>query len=472
MASPGEAIPSADGAEARIFMEVGDTRSLSSAVSFVSAILGRTIDAPMPDAISGMQSPNVGRTVDALKTIRDFIDASSSIAMLATTTSGDVSGLYVSMFVDDEKFDPLVKSGDGRAVRVEEWAGRGGDAWIMRPSDGASSADVLYVTRVRAGDKSVVSIADDPKSIEEMSQAAANPARRLTVSRKTEGPNFVSVKFDPSLALEELKLGETETSWNVMDDRVAIQWFSDLYSGVASRLASRDFAPSAPPVLGEGELALLASADPSFFIYTMFPNADDPVKSFFGRYGKGIPSQLTEDLEAILNKCRISVAVATKGKSVSTAYLVLDTAAESSLDKLYGIASLLLGSGRQLDGWDSVLSVPTGTSVSALVARRGGTLLLGAGEFEEYGKIAEASGDIVERIASPSSMFGLTAFPNRLMVSEGVIAQALSSGLSGLARDAGSLAAFRDIIDVGKIDRFDLTQSIDGRTDINIFLRK
>ncbi|MDR3077014.1 MAG: hypothetical protein LBU26_06900, partial [Synergistaceae bacterium] len=182
MASPGEAIPSADGAEARIFMEVGDTRSLSSAVSFVSAILGRTIDAPMPDAIPGMQSPNVGRTVDALKTIRDFIDASSSIAMLATTTSGDVSGLYVSMFVDDEKFDPLVKSGDGRAVRVEEWAEHGGDAWIMRPSDDASSADVLYVTRARAGSKSVVSIADDPKSIEEMSQAAANPARRLTVS--------------------------------------------------------------------------------------------------------------------------------------------------------------------------------------------------------------------------------------------------------------------------------------------------
>ena len=199
--SPGDAIPSAGEAEARVFVEVGDTASLSSAVSFVSAVLGRTEDAPMPDAIPGMSSSNVGRTVEVLNTIRDFIDASSSIAMLATATSDDVSGLYVSMFVDDGKFDPLVKSGDGRAVRVEEWAERGGDAWIMRPSGDAASADVLYVTRARAGDKSVVNIADDPKSIEAMSQAAASPARRLTVSRRTEGPNFISVKFNPPLGL-------------------------------------------------------------------------------------------------------------------------------------------------------------------------------------------------------------------------------------------------------------------------------
>jgi hypothetical protein len=469
--APEDAIP-ATASQASLFMKVGDTDSLSSAVSFTARLIEFAKDLPTVDAGRGDDPEAIGRAAAFMMSMKDFIEAADEIALYAT--SGDVSGFYVSMFVDDEKFDPLVKSGDGRVVRVEEWDtryGGEGNAWILRPGDGAVSGDSLYAARTRIGDRSVVYMAGDENSIGVMSKAASDSEKRLKVDRRTEGPNFIRVDFDEPIEANGLKLSEAETSWANLDDRITLEVFSDLYKDVEDRLASRDFAPNPVPMLGEGEVALFADIDPAFFIYTMFPNEPDPVKSFFDDFGMGIPSQFAGDLIDILKRCRISAIAVTKGDAVSTAYLVIDTAALGAVDKFFGIGRLFLRGERALEGWDSAFNMPTGIEMSALVARRGGTILIGAGDFSEYEKTLEVSGDM-GRIASRSNVLGIKVDKGALAVKEGVMAQVLSEALAGGMRRAGDFAALAEIAELDKLDDFSLTQTLDGRVDIDIKLRK
>jgi hypothetical protein len=467
MTSPMDAIPSADGTPAHMLVGVEDTASLSSAISFISNLAGRGSVLSIPGVIPDFDA-GVLPSAAYLDMTRDMIDASRSMAMLVT--SDDAPGLYVSMFVDDAKFDPLVKSGDGRALRVEAWPGAGNDAWTMRPSGETASADVLYITRRNIGGNSVVNIANAPELIGAMSRAAANPAERVKTARKTELPNFVRIKLEESADVNGLSLSEAEASWNRTDGLISLQMFSDMYGGVSARLAGGDFSPPPPPLLGYGEPALLASIDPAFFIYAMFPSEDDPFRALFRRAGAS--PLFSGDIEAILRQSRISAVVTTRENSVGTAYLILDTGAVGSVDKLFGVAGLLLGGGREENGWDSVISVPTGTSVGATVARRGGRVLFGAGDWSEYAKSADISDDAMKKAASPSNAFGAVIFPSRLIVSEGEMAGLFRDGVAGLMESAGPLAALRGDFNPDKIDRFSLAQSRAGRIDIDIFLRK
>jgi hypothetical protein len=296
------------------------------------------------------------------------------------------------------------------------------------------------------------------------------------MERKTEGPNFAGfTSMKPLEATEELTWNEAEVSWNISEERVAIQWFSDLFDGFA-RLASRDFAPASTPMMGEGNLAFFGTADPAFFIYAMFPNERDSIKSFVNRFGKQIPAvvlaQFAGDIEAILRQCRISAVLVTKDEAVNTAYLLVDTAAARSVDKLYGLASLFLGAGMRLERWDSAHIVPTGANASALVAKKGGTILVGWGDFYEYERTGAVSADVVKIAALSEGAFGVTAIPRHLRVKEGPIADILADALGEYSERAGVLGEFKDALDYERVENFTLNQSFGGRLDIDITLRK
>jgi hypothetical protein len=473
LSSPEDAIPEVAGAEAQLFMKVEDTASLSSAISFISHFIEHTRGIPISSIIPQVDWANAGKTVEILDSIKDFVDASDEIALYVT--SGDVTAFFASLFVDDEKFDPLAKSDDGHFPQAEERnVGRAGsevNEWRLNPFGDASNGDLLYAARERIGDNSVVYIVDDEKLLGEMSSAASDPSKRARIVRRTDGSNFIRIKLNDSLDVEGFLLSETEVSWNKTEESVNVQWFSDVYDRIALELASKDFIPKSAPILGEGDLGLFVSLDPAFFIYAMHPNDSDPIKSFLAKYGKKIPAQLVSAIEAILRRCRASAVIVTKGTSISTAYLVIDTAATESVDKLYGIASLFFASSGKLDGWDSTLNVSTGTEVRALVAKKGGTILLGAGDFDEYGKTDVVSRD-VERIAFPSNAFGVTVTPRLLKVRDGAVAKVLAGGLAKAMEGVGDFAALKDMVSFEEVDNFNLTHSMGGRIDINILLRK
>jgi hypothetical protein len=319
----------------------------------------------------------------------------------------------------------------------------------------------------------VVYVGNDEKSVDGMSSAAADPGKRLEMPRSTEGSNFVRINFETPMEVGGLRLSETETSWNVSGDHVTIQWFSDVYKDVSAGLASRDFAPESAPVMGEGDPAFLAVLDPAFFIYTMFPGETDPIKSFLNQYGRAIPPQFAGELEAILRQCRLSVVLVTKGESVSTAYARLDTTANESIDKLYDIASLLVGGNTELDGWESAFKLPAGAGISAIAAKKKGAMFVGAGDLEDFTKAVVVSGDM-EKTASPSNVFGMTVTPPLLGVKEGALARMLADAIAGIVKRAEDSGVFAlgDMGGFSKIDSFNLRHSINGRMDIDIILRK
>jgi len=469
ISSPSDAIPSVEGISAYMLMNVSDTGSLHSALSVLPDLVDKMGKIPRPDGIPDEDACKTAETIVFSAKVRDLVGASDAIALYVT--SADVLGLYVSMFVDDKKFDPLIKSGDRQLARTEEWTERkgDGDAWILR-SD-ASSDDVLYVTRRHFGETSVVNFAREEKAIEAMAEAAADPSKRLQMENLPGEPNFIRIKLDEPAEINGLKLSETELSWSRSDEQVSIRWSSDMFDGVSDRIVSGDFTPNPPPIMGNGELALLASVDPMFVIYSILPDEDDPVKAFSERFVRGIPAQFAGDLEAILRQCRVSAAVVTSGDVVCTAYVTIDTAAEETLDKLYGIASLFLGGGKELEGWDSALNVPTGTQLNAIAARRGGTVLFGAGDFEEYRHSAEISGDL-EVITSVSNIFGVKALPSRLKLNEGVIAGMLQSNIEAYLERIPCIMEFCDTLDFDRVDHVTVTQAVNVVVKIDIYMRK
>ena len=468
ISSPGDAIPSIDGVSAYMLINADDTRSLHAVLSFIPDLADKIGKFPEL-GIPGVDAGNIAETINFFANMRDITGASN--AMTLYVTSSDVPGLYLSMFVDDEKFDPLMTNADRQLAETEEWTDREGEggAWILRPT--AGDIDTLYVTRAHIGNTSVVHISNEEKGIQAMSAAAADPSKRLNIERLTEEPNFIRIKLDEPIDMEGQKLSETELSWSRSDERVSIRLFSDIFDNISDKMADSDFTPKAPPVIGNGELAILASFDPMFMVYTIMPNEDDPARVFFERFGGAIPSQFAGDLEAILRQCRISAAIVTSGDVISTAYLTIDTAAEDAVDKLYVWANLFLGAGTELEGWDSVLNVPTGTPLTAILARRGGTVLLGAGDFAELEHSPEIPGNL-EMIASRSNAFGVMAVPSRLMVNEGFLAGILISGVEAFLDRLPGIAEFDGAADFGRIENFTVTQAMDGNIHIDISIRK
>ena len=473
ISSASDAIPLVEGVTAYMLMETRDTGSLSSALSIIPDFVDRMSRFPMPGGIPGTDAGNIAEAIDFLALMRDFADVSEAMAIYAT--SSDVTTrLYVSMFVDDEKFDSLIESRDRQwqSAPAEEWTNHGGegDAWILRPGMPEFDADTLYVTRLRIGDKSVVNIAGEEEAIQGMRAAAADPSKRVNIERQTDEPNFIRIKLDEPVGIEGQQLNETELAWRRSDENISIRWYSDIFDDISDSIESGDFTPQAPPVIGHGELALLASIDPMFLIYTILRNEDDPAKAFFERVGRGIPAQFAGDLETILRQCRVSAAIVTSGNALSTAYLTIETAEEGAIDRLFGIASLFLG-GRELEGWDSALNVPTGTPLNAIVARRGGTVMFGAGDFEEYGYSAAIPRDL-EAVTSRANAFGLTAIPSRLKVNEGFFANMLMSEIESFLDYFPEVAKLGGAGDFDWIDRFTVTQAMDGRVYIDISVRK
>jgi len=452
-----DSIPSG-ASDARLFMQVSDTRSLTSFISWMS------------DVASRVSSGDIAKTIGVLNSLRNIADASEEIVVYATPE--DIPQLYVSLSADDEKFDSIIENAEkpGRNFHLEKWAGNSGDgedAWILKAAGGGSDGlDFLYMTRRHAGGVSLVNASPKADAIEKMREASRDPSKRLSLARRTEGANHIQVNFAEPLNLEGFSLSAAETSWSRDDRRIHIESYSDLFDNVTLGLANRSFTPGAIPILGEGELVLLASVDPAFFISASLPLESDPIKYAVWKHAASIPAFFPENVEAILRNCRLSAVVISKGTEISAGYLVLDTEATDSLDKIFGAVLPLFGSEVKVDGWDSAYLVPAG-GAELLVARGSRMLLVGVGDVAEYGKKMETQADIAA--AASAGVLGMRVSSELFSLKAPGMTETLGEIFNRLGGyDVRGLILKAQI---EKVERLSMSQSLDGLGNIEILLK-
>jgi hypothetical protein len=472
ISSPEEALPDVGGSDAYVLASVADTASLSSAISIVSGVLSSAGEWPgLPDAAANLSGDEFKTALSALGYLKNFVDTSTELAVYVT--SSDVSELYVSMFADDQKFDSFIAGKDLGALRVNEWKtdkADDGNAWMLdSPLGERGNKPLFYVTRRRVGDFSLVNIATKEDGIDRMRLAASDASKRLGVTRSTEGPNFVKVRFKEPLRIENWTLGEAETSWESSGAKLRIQSFSDMYDRMISASISRDFVPTRPPILGEGELVLLATFDPVLYGRSILPGEEDPIGVLVDTYGSSIPAELAGDLKSILRNCRISsVLVADKNSDApQIAYIALETSAVGSVDKLYGLASMFLGAGKELEGWESAYSIAASDQLNIVLVRRGGMVLLGVGKLDDYAKNLAVSPEI-ENFVSPSNVVGAYATSRLLDLKGEFMTKSIFEGIEEAMNKKGVPDSIREIIGQKSIGTLGLKQTADGRSYIDI----
>ncbi|MDR0652180.1 MAG: hypothetical protein LBG12_02625 [Synergistaceae bacterium] len=468
--SPEYAIPSAAPDEGAVVVKIIDTRSLRRIVPRVSSYLETNSEDITRDRLR-----DIAKGFSFLDKANAFLDAVDSLAV-SVTPDGE---FYASLSVDGEKFDKFAASDDSSFMRLERWDGAnipsGGDAWILKSFPPEIADKPLYMMRWRVGEQNVVNIASEAEKIGEMTEAAGNPEKRLNVARKTEGENFVVLNLREPVEMNGFSLSHAETSWNVKDDGLEIRWYSDMYAPIVAHLTERTFSPGAVPMLGDGEVAFFADIDPAFFISASFPTEPDPIKKALETRGASIPPLFAAGVEDILRNCRISAVAVVKGQAIDTAYMVIETEARGSIDKLYGLARLLAGSSIQLDGWDSAFEVKIDPRFNVIAAQHGGVVLLGIGNAVSFGKKARVPADVVPP-PDTSRALVLTATSRILNVKAPSMDETLMDAIKKYQSERNTPVALQNIelLDrlMDRLDRFAFTQSLDGRGEMNITFKE
>ncbi|MDR1650848.1 MAG: hypothetical protein LBR87_03595 [Synergistaceae bacterium] len=465
---PEVSIPGVSDRDSYVYAKVADTESLSSSISFLSEAILKMTGSEVPAIAADFAGEDVRKTLALLGMMKGLADTSSQIAVCAA--SGDVTELYASLFVDGGKFDAFVASSDSASFRFEEWAtdkaGPEGRAWV-RKSAGSKTPD-LYITKRDLGDRSLVNVSASEAGIDSMNAAASDASKRMSADRVTEGPNFAMVKFREPMTVRGLSVGSSETSWSAGENRVNIQSYSDVYAGIAAKMSSRDFSPSRTPMLGDGELALYVSLDPLFYSHLIFPGEEDPMRRVLSVYGGSIPENLAGEFKTILENSRLSVVVTTKDNLPNTVYAVLDTAAVESVDRLFGLASLIFRPGESLEGWDSASTMPLpGKSYSAILARKKGLVLLGVGNVSDYAKTLRLPASS-EGLLAPDGVISVLATSDLLSMKEDEASKSLFEIAEDSMNTPGAAKLLGDMINLKNIRSVSLKQTLDGKGDMDV----
>jgi hypothetical protein len=194
------------------------------------------------------------------------------------------------------------------------------------------------------------------------------------------------------------------------------------------------------PMLGRGDLAMVAAVDVPFLCFSMFPTASNPVKVFLSDFASGrFPLAQMQDLTAILESGRVSVVVVADQlkNEPNAAYIVVESKAAESMDRVFALASLFLGSSVDLPGWNSAYSSSIVGGHSVVAARRSDAILFGIGRAEEYAQSPTIPEDIGD-FADPHDLVNIVARKPFIDVAEYFFGNAARSKL--IERDMWSLA--------------------------------
>ena len=436
---------------ARMLPALGDRRFGSALDAFEQ--LGRSFAELASGDVDTTGLDQVRTALDGLDTAKRYLDLTKRAAVLVV--SGDNAGrsgqpeIFLSFIPNAEKFDAYLAS----TTDLQKWetdkAGAKGSAWIV--GGDAGSAD-LYMLRTGDGEN-VVLVSDSEKGIERMLEAKRKPEARMEIKRFNQGPDYLQARLPVAVKdTGEEKNAFAELAW-VEDERSAhLQIHTDIYSVMTGRSVPKSGLEGKDlPLLGSGDLALVAAIDLPFACFSVFPAEEDPVGRALSFFEGELPEMYLSDIKSIVEQGRVSAVIVADPATgePNTAYLVLETKAKGAVDRYYGLAGFFMQP-VALEGWDSALSMSIGLPQNPIVARRGDIVLMGIGRPEDYAVAATVPKDIAD-FAAPHDLMNFVATSSLLKASGSSLGRTLQKQLIGADVPA-------EVIETLGIDELDAVQ--------------
>lgn len=327
---------------------------------------------------------------------------------------------YLAFTPKEEAFRELLSNPDNSLFTIEPWENQDGyEAWMIKPlPDPVEKLPTLYMLKSKKSHYPSgvpILVSNNPEGIDQMMTALGNGALRINVKRYNQGPDFAQFTFPVETAKGGKENAIAEMAW-IEDDTSAHAQF---YSNMASLMTGRDVPKSGLrgddlPLLGNGNLAFIAAFDIPYALFTAYPKASDPVEEALDEFAKQAPLPFfqKEDLRSVMSKGRLSLVVVEEdGKKgdYSTAYIVIESKAKDSLEKLASLPKKMMKKS-SLQGWDSCYTINAGGKIQALLAQRGEILMLGVGSLDSYSKKAKILPEIKD-FAAPRDLANLVATP-------------------------------------------------------------
>ncbi|MDR1134052.1 MAG: hypothetical protein LBL05_07790, partial [Synergistaceae bacterium] len=399
-----------DGAVVLKVSDMGTLRSLAFGLepAVPSLIPGNVSESPAGENILSSVRPSMG-------SLKELFEAMDEISLLVVPS--DDPAVYASFVEQDGALD-IFMSRLGTPFTVSAWdSNPGGKMTGWKISLPLLENPVLYVLKRPYGKRNIVYAASTEEGVGEMLSTSRDPDRRFVTERATSGKDFLQIKFPGGFTSGAAKralapLGrtpeaQTERAGNVLWTTGEISWTKEgnvleheTYSDFMTK--NPELAANMPKItqdtkfFGDGELTCFVAFDAGFLMKCAFPDSPNPVGEALGIFGeKQIALAAAEGgLKTILKNARLSAACTEKAGRAQTAYLLLETDADETLDKLWRMYSpftaMLGGEPLKLDGWNSAISayIPFygGSGANIVLAHKRGALLIGMGEAANFSK--------------------------------------------------------------------------------------
>jgi uncharacterized coiled-coil protein SlyX len=412
------ALPAAPDAKSTIALKLSDTGALGGVVSDLSRTI-TTLSSINP-RMQGLE-----KLIPMVDMIKDFAAATQEMSMLIIPSPNP--DFYISFLADEDKFDEFISRPPNPYYNFEAWdtifAPK--EAWTFHV-EGASKP-LFYILKRQVGEKALVLLAKNEKAISEMSLTLWGKSPRFAVERATSGPNYYQVKFKDGFKIKDiadafsfnpymrtLPMGNTdkvlwtisECSWTREEDVISFDSYSDFLKQNPELTRTRKASTEPFTIFGDGDLAYFVSIDAGLLLHCVFLGSDDPagqVYSLLSGLGGAAMSILSEkDIKEILANSKLSIACVANGKKISTAYLMLETDASETINKLFKISDSIGGSGAKIPGWSDAISLPLQVPgiPDIVMAKNDGAIMFGLGDessFEHMITIPESYKDYVLR---------------------------------------------------------------------------
>jgi hypothetical protein len=471
------AMPALSGNEEYYFVKLAHPAALVSAITALGDVMTNLTDMTETagdNELSEMMGENIDldelpKLMDFLGGITGFIDGTKEMAILVK--SPDMT-LYLSFLADDEHFNKFI-SPEGSLRNIEKWDSGRGDGWkfsIGAPIASAEDLAVFNMVRRPAGKSNLVMISSSEEGVRLMTSALDNPSLRMTQARNTTGEDYMLIRLSSDIGwMDGRSPISGELSWGTSGNKTTIQTYTDVYDRTKAPVSSVA-QKSEIPLMGNGDLAMFATVDVPFLCFSLFPDSPDPVQTFFDAIegfapaDNGVTGALIGDMKTLLSQGRLSAAVVLDGENnPSQAYLIIESGANLSINKLFTLITLGINRPAEISGWDTAYSASMSPKMSFVLARKEGAMMLGYGDVAGYGQRANIPDNVGITDASYVSNIYVTS--EILDAYEAFQGETIRQALV----NAGMPSSIYDIVDLGKIDAIQMKQSELGKGEIDIY---
>ena len=410
-----QALPSVDDGDSIVF-KISDMEILRSFVFGIESAIYSLGHGTADESAAG--GDLLSRVKPSMESLGGLFDAMDEMSVLVVPSDGPA--VYASFIEKGGALD-IFMSRPENFFRAETWETKPDDKMTgWKISLPFLENPVLYVLKRPYGKRNIVYAARTEEDVAAMLSASRGETNRFTSERATSGKDFLRIKFPNGLTRETIEKALApvqrtryvqtarsgripwttgELSWTKEGHVLEYETYSDFLTQNPELAVNMPKITRDTKFLGDGELTCFIAVDAGFMMKCAFLGSADPVGEVFKDFDEiqtAFPkfAAAGDKLGAVLKNARLSAICTTKDRHAQTAYLLLETEAEESLDKFrqtYApFAAALGGESIKLDGWTSAISarIPFygGSNVNIVLAHKRGTLLFGIGEAANFSK--------------------------------------------------------------------------------------